>query len=88
MRILAINSGSSSLKAALYEMNNLEKLLVALEVRRIGIPGGGIRALDAKGKTLFDREVNVPDHVAALHAVLKWLCGKNHETHAVGHRSP
>jgi acetate kinase len=86
MRILAINSGSSSLKVALYEMNNLEKLLVAVEVRRIGIPNGRIRVSDAQGKTLFDREVSVPDHVAALNSVLKWLRNENHEIDAVGHR--
>ena len=86
IRILAINSGSSSLKVALYEMDEVEKLLVAIEVRRIGIPGGRIRASDAQGETLFDREVNLPDHAAALNTVLKWLRSENHEIHAVGHR--
>ncbi len=85
-RILAINSGSSSLKVALYDIDESERLLVAIEVRRIGIPGGRIRASDAQGKTLFDREVNLPDHVAALNAVLQWLRGESHEIHAVGHR--
>ena len=86
IRLLAINSGSSSLKVALYEIDKIEKLLVAIEVRRIGISGGRIRASDAQGETLFDREVNLPDHVAALDSVLKWLRGENHEIHAVGHR--
>jgi acetate kinase len=49
VRILAINSGSSSLKVALYEMDKAEKLEVAIGVRRIGIPGGSIRASDAHG---------------------------------------
>jgi acetate kinase len=86
IRILAINSGSSSLKAALYEIDKSEKLLVAIDVRRIGIPGGRIRASDAQGKTLFDSEVNLPDHVAALNKTLQWLRRENHEIHAVGHR--
>lgn len=86
MRILAINSGSSSLKVALYEIGKIDNLLLAIEVRRIGISGGRIRASDAQGKTLFDCEVNVPDHVGALNAVLKWLRDGNHKIHAVGHR--
>jgi len=86
VRILAINSGSSSLKVALYEMDKIEKLLVAVEVRRIGIPGGRMRGFDPQGKTLFDFQEDLPDHVAALNAVLKWFHTENHEIHAVGHR--
>jgi acetate kinase len=86
IRILAINSGSSSLKVALYEIDKTEKLNVAIRVRRIGIPGGRIRASDAQGETLLDREVNLPDHVAALSAVLQWLGHEKHEILAVGHR--
>lgn len=71
IRILAINAGSCSLKVALYEMGKVETLLVAIEVRRIGIPGGRIRASDARGNRLFDYEADVPDHVAALNTVLQ-----------------
>lgn len=85
-RILAINSGSSSLKVSLYSIEEAELLLLAVEVRRIGIPGGRIRATDAQGKTLLDRQVDLPDHATALNTTLKWLREQNQEINAVGHR--
>jgi acetate kinase len=85
-RILAINSGSSSLKVSLYDIDTTEQVLLAAEVRRIGIPGGRIRATDAQGKTLLDQPVNLADHAAALNTTLKWLRDRNQEINAVGHR--
>ncbi len=86
-RILAINSGSSSLKVSLYQIARAEEeVILAIEARRIGIPGGRIRATDAAGKVLLDRQVDLPDHAAALNAALKWLRKENHKIHAVGHR--
>jgi acetate kinase len=85
-RILAINSGSSSLKIGLYEIDKVEKVLVSIEVRRIGIPGGRIQATDALGKTLVDRQVDFPDQAAALNTTLRWLRDEHYEIDAVGHR--
>ena len=85
-RILAINSGSSSLKVSLYGIDRTEQVLLSVEVRRIGITGGRIQAADAQGKTFLDRQVDFPDHTAALNATLKWLRDQNQEINAVGHR--
>ncbi len=85
-RVLAINAGSSSLKISLYGIGNHEDLLLSSEVRRIGIPGGRIRAVNAKGELLLDRKSEFSDHCAALKATLKWLRGQSWEIHAVGHR--
>jgi acetate kinase len=85
-RILAINSGSSSLKVALYDIDKIETLLVSIEVRRVGIPGGWIRAADRSGRNVLDRHMDLPDHAAALSAALIWLRDEKHEVNAVGHR--
>jgi len=85
-RILAINSGSSSLKVSVYGIDKTEQVLLSVEVRRIGIPGGRIQATDAQGKTLLDQPVDLPDHTAALNTTLKWLRDQNQEINAVGHR--
>jgi acetate kinase len=85
-RILAINSGSSSLKVALYDVDKIETLLVSIEVRRVGIPGGWMRATDRSGRNVLDRHVDLPDHAAALSMTLTWLRDEKHEINAVGHR--
>jgi acetate kinase len=85
-RILAINSGSSSLKVALYGIGEIEEILLSLDVRRVGIPGGRILAINAQGETLLDRQTEFPDQSAALNAALRWLSGQHQEINAAGHR--
>jgi len=52
--ILCINCGSSSLKFALYQLADDERLVAKGEVDRIGIPGTSIKVLDGSGATLRD----------------------------------
>jgi acetate kinase len=85
-RILALNSGSSSLKVSLYAINGKEEALRSVEVRRIGIPGGRIRAVDARGQVLLDEVLDTPDHAAALRSMLAWLRSQDQPIDAVGHR--
>jgi acetate kinase len=85
-RILAINSGSSSLKVSLYAINGAENVLLSLEVRRIGIAGGRIRAVDARGQVLLDQALEAPDHAAALRLTLAWLRSQDQRIDAIGHR--
>ncbi len=84
--MLAVNSGSSSLKVSLYGIDKTEQLLLSVEVRRIGIPGGRMEASDARDKTLLARDIDLPDHAAALNMTLRWLREQNQEIDAVGHR--
>ena len=72
-RVLTINTGSSSLKVALYEMGQGETRLLSGEVERIGLPASRMRLLDAQGATLIDQEGNLPDHGVALELILAWL---------------
>lgn len=87
-RVLAINTGSSSLKAALYQMSEKESLILSADVKRIGLPGSRMRVTDGSGATLFERQADLSDHEAALQATFGWLEQHNfHQPmHGVGHR--
>jgi len=84
MPILTINTGSSSLKAALYRGEERE---VALHVERIGRDDGRVRVV-ADGATRLDERRDLPDHVAALDALVGWLRDARPDLalDAVGHR--
>src|SRR3712207_5836224 len=88
MRILTINTGSSSLKAALYEIGTAERLLAAAGAGRIGRSDGRLEILDAEGATLPEERRDLADDTAALRALLSWLGDRGDEARfeAVGHR--
>lgn len=73
-RVLTINAGSASLKAAVYQMNGDggERRLLRLEASRIGGAGGRLHVLGADGACLFDGDRALPDFGAALDAVFEW----------------
>lgn len=73
MRILTINTGSSSLKAALYDMAGAERLAFAVQVERIGQPGSRMRIVDAQAAPLLDQPGDLKDHATAVRALLEWL---------------
>jgi acetate kinase len=87
-RILTINAGSSSLKAALYDTDRVERLMLAVQVERIGQSGSQMRIVDGDGVTLLDRTTDLDDHETALRALLEWLQHRGREVapNAVGHR--
>jgi acetate kinase len=85
--ILCINSGSSSLKLALYRLADSEELLASGEIDRIGLPGGKIKVRDGSGATLREGPYQVSDHQRIIKAVFEAL----EELHlpqpvGVGHR--
>jgi acetate kinase len=90
-RLLTINTGSSGLKAALYRLR--EDTTVTPELRaeasRIGSQGGGLRLADARGETLAEVRDDLPDHAAALDALMSRLRDRGldrNDLAAVGHR--
>ncbi len=86
--VLTINTGSSSLKATLYEMGEPMSLRLSVEVSRLGIHDSRMQITDAGGALLLDQRHDLPDHHAALQALFDWLA--QHEVGqgitAVGHR--
>jgi acetate kinase len=87
-RILTINSGSSSVKLALYHVGPAERLVLSGKIDRIGLAGSHFEMKDADAKVLTKRELNLPDHETALQALLDWLqdhIGRQ-GLDAVGHR--
>src|SRR5215210_3846285 len=90
-RLLTINTGSSSLKAALYCLreDTTETPELWAEASKIGGRGGGLRLADARGETLDERRDDLPDHAAALDALLSRLPDRGldrDDLAAVGHR--
>src|SRR5918998_3910247 len=90
-RLLTINTGSSSLKAALYRLweDTTETPEIRAEASRIGGRGGGLRLADARGETLEECPDDLPDHIAALDALLSRLRDRGldrDDLAAVGHR--
>lgn len=91
MKILVINSGSSSLKYQLFDMEN-EQVLAKGLCERIGIPHSFIKHTYDNGKE-YRVELELKDHSDAIREVINVLTDKEHgviksmdEISAVGHR--
>jgi acetate kinase len=90
--LLTINTGSSSLKAALYRLRGegAETPELRADASRIGDRGGGIRLADDRGETLDEQhQDDLPDHAAALDALMGRLRDRGlvrDDLAAVGHR--
>ena len=86
--ILTINSGSSSMKFALYALGKTERLVLKGELGRIGVSRGFLQVKDHDNRELTDQKLNLPDHETALKTFFGWM--DDHEDgkdlHAVGHR--
>jgi acetate kinase len=87
-RLLTINTGSSSLKAALYEPRPAPKLLLSAKIERIGLDNGHACLNKAAGDVLLDEQRAFSDHRDGLLFLvdalkdMSWLEGLE----AVGHR--
>ncbi|MBN1471771.1 MAG: acetate kinase, partial [Syntrophaceae bacterium] len=90
MKILVINSGSSSLKYELFDLNT-EQSLMSGAVSRIGMQGADHACVCGDKKKLM--KIETPDHRAALDFVLQAITGMEgtpikslEEINAVAHR--
>jgi acetate kinase len=86
MNVLVVNSGSSSIKFQLLDMENGERRLVRGLADRIGLDDSSIRVeSDGAGEDL--RELSLPDHRSAFRAVCDLLHGRSQAgIDGVGHR--
>jgi acetate kinase len=87
LQVLTVNAGSSSLKAALYDMDRTERLVLAGQVERIGQSGSRMRIVGGDTVALLDRTADLEDHATAARAFLQWLHRRSGVApNAVGHR--
>ena len=86
--VLTLNSGSSSVKYAVYEMGRSERMVLSGSVERIGLRGSRFRMRDAEGRVLVDDEAELPDHDAALATLCDRLkrVSPSQTLDAAGHR--
>jgi acetate kinase len=87
-RILTINSGSSSIRFALYAVTEtLERVLYG-KVERIGLKGTDLTFFDSVGKRHGNHPLPALDHGSATHYLLDWLAQREgfESVCAVGHR--
>lgn len=90
MIILVVNTGSSSLKYQLFDMDG-NKVLAKGLCERIGEDGH--MNYKAHGRTVFDKDIALPDHGVAMQLVIDALTDKEdgvisdmNQINAVGHR--
>ena len=86
--ILALNSGSSSLKFAVCEFDGArERLLLRGEAENIGAPSGHLWLRTADGSSIVDQLRPISDHQTAVQIALDELKkGKYPSPAAIGHR--
>ncbi|MBI4657356.1 MAG: acetate/propionate family kinase [Verrucomicrobia bacterium] len=86
--ILCLNSGSSSLKFALYRIEqDQEALLMRGLADRIGFPGGRLYARDGDNRVTANDEVKFANHAAACQAIMDVLSREDTpQPQAIGHR--
>ncbi len=83
--ILTINGGSSSIKFALFKAGEPLRRVLDGSIERIGQADA---TFAAKGAEDFSRQLAVPNHAAAVNALMDWLEERNRcdPLTAVGHR--
>lgn len=88
MRLLTVNTGSSSLKAALYAAGSAPALIYSCSADSIGAASGRFLIRDGDGQPLFRSESAAKTHAAALTAFLHWLGqqGPEADFEAAAHR--
>jgi acetate kinase len=86
--VVALNSGSSSLKFGLYAVGSpIPKMLLTGEAQSIGHRDGTFWVNDADGNSLISEAVNFPTHQGALKRIDAFLTGcRAGRPAAIGHR--
>ena len=86
--ILAINGGSSSIRFALFEQRELQRLVMRGKVDRVGLSGTTLTAVYADGTSLTGRDIDATDHSTVVSVLVDWLEAQTAfaSIAAVGHR--
>jgi acetate kinase len=85
---LAINSGSSSIKFALYELDSTLNRLARGQIERIGSARAPFSVRAGTPEVLNKQTVDAPDHAAAAHHIIAWLAraAPDRTLATIGHR--
>jgi acetate kinase len=86
--VLSINSGSSSIRFALYQIGEPMERILAGKIDRIGLSGTNLTFSEASHGQQVSLEVEIPAHSSAASFLIEWLeqeMGLAHVS-AVGHR--
>lgn len=86
--ILAINSGSSSLKFSIYEIGENEKLIIRGSIDRIGLGESTFQFTGSLNPNLIELDMELPNHEAAFKVLFNWLEKNKYseKIDAMGHR--
>ena len=86
--ILAVNTGSSSIKFSFYRMGESEDVVFSGSLTRIGSDGGFFSVRDEKGELIVEERVAAPDHESACCHVFSWFLARSNVSgpDAIGHR--
>jgi acetate kinase len=87
-RILSINSGSSSIKFAMYECGESLPRVLEGRIERIGLPDSALQVNGSSAADNFFRSAPLPNHAAAVSLLMDWLKPRcdNQGLAAIGHR--
>ena len=87
-RLLTINTGSSSLKAALYTLGDYERPAFSAKIERIGGAGGRLELVDGRSGAVANEPCGLPNHQAAWDALIGQLRRRRltEDLAAIGHR--
>ena len=87
-RIFTVNSGSSSIKFSLYEMDEAETRVLSGRIEGIGLQSGAFHVDDRLGRRILDKPLKLPNHAEALREAVDYLQGEPsiRKLEAVGHR--
>ena len=86
--VLAINSGSSSLRFALFKVGESLPLILAGKFERIGLPDARLSFTDVLANKRVERMIDAPNHVACVPPLVELLENKTGSSavSAIGHR--
>jgi acetate kinase len=87
-RILTINGGSSSIKFALFEVEDSLRRILEGTIERIGLSDATLRVKGVDQADNFSRSITAADHTAAVGILMDWIeQRRQHDAlTAVGHR--
>lgn len=86
--ILAVNTGSSSIKFSFYKMGESEDAVFSGSLTRIGSDGGFFSVRNEQGELIVEERVAAPDHESACCHVFSWFLARSNVSgpDAIGHR--